>query len=66
VWYKPGSAGLTFYIDGIKYYRPFDGVFDMELKASKRRKLDLSKWEHRKTVQLDPEIISLVMSILAS
>lgn len=64
VWFNRGDPGVTFQADGIRFYRPVNGVFDMELGVGKRRRKPGSKWKLVKAMELEPNLLGLVLSLL--
>lgn len=66
VWVKDGAPGITYQIEDVRYYRPFDGIFDMELETGKRKRKPGAKWEFVKNITIDLEMMDLILSLLVA
>lgn len=64
VWVKEGDPGLTYQVDDVRYYRPFDGIFDMELETGKRKRKPGAGWQSVKNITINLETMDLILSLL--
>lgn len=64
VWYTEGGAGVVWFDGTTKFYRPFEGVFDMEMVGSERKTVDHKKWKNKRVVRLPLSVVNLVHALL--
>ena len=66
VWYMVGGNGVTHWKNRQRFFRPLDGVHDLELANNTRRRKPNTGWQRRQVITgISDNVAHLVLTLLA-